>query len=119
MTTGATWCFCARTFIPPGAVSIELGGVLHWADGPCYHVDENYRQGVLGNHHFVPQDSPQVVDSANLGLATTEELLRELIARERGSNSIAFVYTERAVLLAEILGGMSRIEREYRTIDGG
>lgn len=43
-----------------------------------------------------------------LGLATTEVLLRELIARLRD---------DRAIALAEMLGGLSAAQREYRPVD--
>lgn len=44
-----------------------------------------------------------------LGLATTEVLFRELISRLRESG--------RAIDLAEMLGGLSAVEREYRPVD--
>ena len=57
--------------------------------------------------------------AAQLGLATTEELIRELIARftvhyahdEVGQRR----NTERALMLAELLGGLAAVDREYRT----
>lgn len=56
-------------------------------------------------------ESPQ----ANLGCATTEELIRELIARFiTHENSYL---ANRAVILAELLGGLNATDREYRTID--
>jgi hypothetical protein len=56
-----------------------------------------------------------------LGLATTEVLFRELISRfsvtfpldAAGTTAV----TSRAIALAEILGGLSSIEREYRPVD--
>ena len=50
-----------------------------------------------------------------LGLATTEQMFRELIARCRALPIFTF---DRAITLAEMLGGMSASEREYRTVDG-
>lgn len=51
-----------------------------------------------------------------LGLATTEELFREIIARfamlARYPGPV-----ERALVLAEMLGGLSAEDREYRTVD--
>lgn len=55
----------------------------------------------------LPQHSVQ--NEAYLGLATTEELLRELIAR--------FSLNHNAVILAEMVGGLSMTEKEYRTVD--
>lgn len=58
---------------------------------------------------------------ANLGLATTEELFRELICRLKlntiGTHT-ALLDTERVLILAELLGGLSAPEREYKTVDG-
>jgi hypothetical protein len=61
-----------------------------------------------------------------LGLATNEDMLRELICRFKmsqysphGSNQTAHQSIERALVLAEMLGGMGAPEREYRTVDGG
>jgi hypothetical protein len=55
----------------------------------------------------VAQDEPL------LGLATTEELMRELIARF--TVPIEFLGMKRALVLAEMLGGMDSAERDYRT----
>jgi hypothetical protein len=58
---------------------------------------------------------------ANLGLATNEEMLRELICRfkmeqyipeSKETVSLAF---DRALVLAEMLGGMDAPTREYWT----
>jgi len=57
----------------------------------------------------------------SLGLATTEELFRELICRLK-LNTLGthtnLLDIERALTLAEMLGGLSAPEREYRTVDG-
>jgi hypothetical protein len=50
---------------------------------------------------------------ANLGLASTEELFREIIVRFTMINS--YPATERAVVLAEMLGRLDAETREYRT----
>lgn len=59
---------------------------------------------------------------ANLGMATTEEMMRELIVRFKmnmyGEHTKMLDF-ERALVLAEMLGSMSALEREYRTVDGG
>lgn len=59
-------------------------------------------------------------DCSFLGLATTEDLFRELIARLK-LNTLGphtnLLDIERALTLAEILGSMSAPEREYRTVD--
>ncbi len=60
-------------------------------------------------------------DTPRLGLATNEELVRELICRFR-LNCFGRITTdhrdiERALTLAEMLGGMDRPSREYRTVD--
>ena len=60
---------------------------------------------------------------ARLGLATNEDMLRELICRFKhdGINPSvsSLLCLERALVLAEMLGGMSAPEREYRTVDHG
>ena len=64
-------------------------------------------------------------EAALLGLATTEELLRELICRFEmtqfvpGSMETRSMAVRRALVLAEMLGGMGAPEREYRTVDSG
>jgi hypothetical protein len=62
-----------------------------------------------------------MADKPLLGLATTEELLREVIVR------FTIIYrndpinhernVERALVLAEMVGGLSAFDREYRTAD--
>lgn len=62
-----------------------------------------------------------ICNNPHLGLATTEELLREVIARQRqfGPHDVAGQYRgiDRIVVLSEMIGGMSAPEREYRTVD--
>jgi hypothetical protein len=53
---------------------------------------------------------------ANLGLATTEELFREIITRFAMLGRYPGP-VERALVLAEMLGGLSATDREYRTVD--
>lgn len=67
---------------------------------------------VLRDAHLSLGDSPL------LGLASTEELFRELLARFR-MDMHTYVSVERALTLAEMLGGMSANEREYKTVDLG
>jgi hypothetical protein len=57
-----------------------------------------------------PQD-PQPL----LGLASTDQLLRELIAR--WSMDLTYDSVDRAVVLAEMLGRLDAATREYRTVD--
>ena len=71
---------------------------------------------------FIPkQDRPA---DARLGLATTEELFRELICRFKmdlyvqGSTETHHASVERAIVLAEMLGGIDAPTREYRTAYG-
>jgi hypothetical protein len=58
--------------------------------------------------------------TANLGLATTEEMLRELICRFKldgcyaSNGSIRAI--ERALTLSELLGGLDGPTREYKTV---
>jgi hypothetical protein len=72
----------------------------------------------------VPADGP-LSDSPRLGLATNEEMLRELICRFKmttyvpRSTETHHLAIERALVLAEMLGGMGATEREYRTVDDG
>lgn len=63
-----------------------------------------------------------------LGLATTQQLMRELIVRftmtqyvnqASGVRPDVARAVDRALVLAEMLGGMNGPEREYRTVDGG
>ena len=65
----------------------------------------------------------QTQDEALLGLASNEDLFRELICRFKlagaMSNVSSLMNVERAVALAEMLGGMDAGEREYRTVDHG
>ena len=63
-------------------------------------------------------------DAAQLGLASTEQLMRELICRFRMEVYVPGISTattglsvDRALALAEMLGGMGAPEREYRTVD--
>lgn len=49
-----------------------------------------------------------------LGLATTEEMFREIIARFTTPTAGS---VGRALLLAEMLGGLDANTREYRTVD--
>jgi hypothetical protein len=52
-----------------------------------------------------------------LGLATTEELFREIISRFTvGADSLYMIKV--AVQVSEILGGLSPKQRAYRTVDG-
>lgn len=68
------------------------------------------------------QDDVKVDAGPRLGLATTEEMLRELICRFRhvATNGHGDVYAgqsvDRAVQLAEMLGGLDAPTREYRTV---
>jgi hypothetical protein len=50
-----------------------------------------------------------------LGLATTEELFREIIVRFTVPPT--FQGTNNALVLAEMLGGLGALDREYRTVD--
>jgi hypothetical protein len=54
-------------------------------------------------------------DEPLLGLATTEELIRELIARFTVPIP-TLMDVERALMMAEMLGGLSPDERNYRTV---
>lgn len=55
----------------------------------------------------------ETTDRPLLGLATTEELIRELIARF----TIPATRVSEALRLAEMIGNLSAGEREYRTTD--
>jgi len=63
------------------------------------------------------------MDEPLLGLATNEQMIRELICRFKidasQTNGWALPSIERALTLAEMLGGMVATEREYRTVDYG
>jgi hypothetical protein len=60
-------------------------------------------------------------EKAHLGLATTETLLRELMTRFKINAITSSVDNglniNRALTLAILLGGLSEIEKEYRTVD--
>ena len=67
-------------------------------------------------------------EEPRLGLASNEELLRELIVRFKmtqhqaqnsGSRPSVAAAIDRALVLAEMLGGMGAPEREYRTVGDG
>lgn len=66
-------------------------------------------------------------ETALLGLATTEELMRELICRFKmtqydhlsGVRADVVRAVDRALALSEMLGGLNGPEREYRTVDDG
>jgi len=61
---------------------------------------------------------------ANLGLASNEEMMRELICRFKmeqytnGSDISVHRAIERALILSEMIGSMDAPEREYRVVDG-
>ena len=65
------------------------------------------------------------IDEALLGLATNEDLLRELICRFKmeqyvpGSMETVHLSIDRALILSELLGGLDGPMREYRTVDHG
>lgn len=61
-------------------------------------------------HKEIPVDGPL------LGLATTEELFRELMARFTTSQRVPGA-VENALVLAEMLGGLGALDREYRTAE--
>lgn len=63
--------------------------------------------------------SVPITNEPLLGLATTESLFRELITRFRhtGDVSMTLLNIDRCIALAEMLGGMSAPEREYRTVE--
>lgn len=63
-------------------------------------------------------DGEPIRRKPNLGCATTEELMRELIARfSTGAVALAAPHVEQAVALAEMLGGLDSMTKEYRTVD--
>jgi hypothetical protein len=66
------------------------------------------------------EDTPAPGNEPLLGLADTETLMRELISRFKlnmyGEHTKMLDF-ERALVLAEMLGGMSATEREYRPVD--
>ncbi len=75
----------------------------------------------LTNHFYNCVWETKVPEEPLLGLATTEELFRELIARftvhyPRDVGSTLFMIN-RALTLSEMLGGLSTVEKEYRTVD--
>jgi hypothetical protein len=59
-------------------------------------------------------------EKANLGLATTETLLRELMTRFKFNavaNQDVSLNINRALTLALLLGSLSELDKEYRTVD--
>jgi hypothetical protein len=59
-------------------------------------------------------------EKANLGLATTETLLRELMTRFKinaVANQDVSLNINRALTLALLLGSLSELDKEYRTVD--
>jgi len=95
-------CVCGDIDIDPGGCKI-VGLLLHRTDGPC---------------HLIELKEPQ------LGCATTEEMMRELITRFEVSaagevrddfdESVNYL---RAQTLWNILYGMNTETKAYRTID--
>lgn len=83
-------------------------------------------QTVVDNLMQYTRDNPvQFPQEANLGLATNEELFRELICRFKmtqysnrstGIRIDVVQSVDRALELSEMLGGMSAPDREYRTV---
>jgi hypothetical protein len=57
-----------------------------------------------------------MTDGPLLGLATTEELFREIIARFTITQT-GPIMTQNALILAEMLGGLHALDREYRTAE--
>lgn len=69
---------------------------------------------------FVPNRTLDLTQEPNLGLATTEQLIKELVSRlgtslhgEAGNGPAC----DRVYSLAFLLGSLSVSEREYRTVD--
>lgn len=59
-------------------------------------------------------------EKAHLGLATTETLLRELMTRFKinaVANQDVSLNINRALTLALLLGSLSELDKEYRTVD--
>jgi hypothetical protein len=60
-------------------------------------------------------------EKANLGLATSEQLIRELITRFKmdvlNNNIDQMKYMDWAITLGILLGNMGPADREYRTVD--
>jgi hypothetical protein len=60
-------------------------------------------------------------EGANLGLGSNEELIRELITRfslQASQTSVdSYINIVRATKLAEMLGSMDSMTKEYRTVD--
>lgn len=60
-------------------------------------------------------------ERANLGLASSEQLIRELITRFKmdalNNNINQIKYMDRAITMGILLGSMSPEDREYRTVD--
>jgi hypothetical protein len=95
---------------------------------PGVHSDENgavWNRGLNRATDFGPStvqkedETRQPPQEPLLGLATTEELMRELIVRFTAKFTIHDVIggVEKALVLAEMLGSLSSTEREYRTVD--
>lgn len=75
----------------------------------------------VGIQKYEDVEGPVNPQEPYLGLATTEELFRELIARfsvNADRNVIGNLnMVNRALVLAEMLGSLSGPDREYRTVD--
>jgi hypothetical protein len=103
-------CSCGRLNLAVRNVQEAWMGTMHRTDGPCYVIEN------------IPEPDTRE-DHANLGLATTEELLREVITRLEMSwtstNLEGVANIRRALQLSEILGSMGAETREYRTVGGG
>ena len=99
-----------------------VGGWMHSFDGlPCFAMTGGGGGAGRSPDYIIHAGvgsgagawtAPPKKETANLGLATTEELFRELIARFR-----SYTDYDRAITIAEMLGGLSANDREYRPAD--
>ena len=92
-----------------------------WAGGGTGEGGVHFISGGGGGSSFPPRQWPaDLCDEPHLGLATTEELINEIISRittdSCTTNASPLTAIERVRVLAYLLGSMTPQEREYRTI---
>jgi hypothetical protein len=99
---------------------------IGWQVSETYAIVKRMEKRLMEYTGFAAEQALQgKFGEAHLGLASNEELLRELITRfrmEQYTDSIsvsAYAAVDRALALSEMLGSMGAPEREYRTVDHG
>lgn len=89
----------------------------HWVTPTIWNnpdTGELYSFARYPGDNRMDNSAPPTEDGPLLGLATTEELFRELITR---LTYVSSSNIEKALVLAEMLGSLNANDREYRTAE--